>query len=139
MASLNTATRTATGTALKTAEGTVKLYSTFLKEGFGSSLLAKIGYLFAKRALARVKVRTDPRRYNGAMCLGLTGIAVKSHGGTDALGFANAVGVAIDLVTHGFNDRIRKEIERLNSTNGSPSGITTDSPTTDSQRAAGAL
>jgi phosphate acyltransferase len=102
--------------ALKTAEGTVKLYSTFLKEGFKSSLLAKIGYVFAKQALGKVKVRTDPRRYNGAMFLGLNGIAVKSHGGTDAFGFANAVGVAIDLVTHGFNDRIRKEFARLTPT-----------------------
>jgi glycerol-3-phosphate acyltransferase PlsX len=99
--------------ALKTAEGTVKLYSTFLKEGFKSSLFAKIGYLFARHALNKVKVRTDPRRYNGAMFLGLNGIAVKSHGGTDAFGFANALGVAVELVTHGYNDRIRKEFEKL--------------------------
>lgn len=99
--------------ALKTAEGTVKFYSSFLKEAFKSSWLAKIGYLFAKQAIAKVKVRTDPRRYNGAMFLGLNGIAVKSHGGTDAFGFANAIGVAVDLVAHGYNDRIRKEFERL--------------------------
>ncbi|MGE5546533.1 MAG: phosphate acyltransferase PlsX [Solirubrobacterales bacterium] len=99
--------------ALKTAEGTVKLYSTFLKEAFKSSILAKFGFLLARQALTKVKVRTDPRRYNGAMFLGLNGIAVKSHGGTDAFGFANAIGVAVDLVAHGYNDRIRKEIERL--------------------------
>lgn len=99
--------------ALKTAEGTVKLYSTFLKQAFKNSVLAKLGFLFAGHALAKVKVRTDPRRYNGAMFLGLNGIAVKSHGGTDAFGFANAIGVAVDLVTHGFNDRIRAEFERL--------------------------
>jgi glycerol-3-phosphate acyltransferase PlsX len=99
--------------ALKTAEGTVKLYSTFLREAFQSSLLAKIGYLFASRALKKVKVRTDPRRYNGAMFLGLNGIAVKSHGGTDAFGFANAIGVAVELVAHGYNERIRKEFDHL--------------------------
>ena len=104
--------------ALKTAEGTVKLYSTCLKQAFQNSLLAKIGYLFAKPALNKVKVRTDPRRYNGAMFLGLNGIAVKSHGGTDAFGFANAIGVAVDLVAHGYNDRIRKEMECLKSQEG---------------------
>ncbi|CAA7617854.1 phosphate acyltransferase PlsX [Magnetospirillum sp. UT-4] len=99
--------------ALKTAEGTVKFYSSFLKEAFQSSLLAKLGFLFAKQAIAKVKVRTDPRRYNGAMFLGLNGIAVKSHGGTDAFGFANAIGVAVDLVAHGYNERIRHEFERF--------------------------
>jgi glycerol-3-phosphate acyltransferase PlsX len=100
--------------ALKTAEGTVRLYSTHLREGFRHSWLAKLGYLLAKHALDKVKMRIDPRRYNGAMFLGLNGIAVKSHGGTDAFGFANAVGVAIDLVGHGYNERIRHEFERLN-------------------------
>ncbi|MGE4280451.1 MAG: phosphate acyltransferase PlsX [Magnetospirillum sp.] len=99
--------------ALKTAEGTVKFYSSFLRQAFQSSLLAKIGFLFAKHALNKVKTRTDPRRYNGAMFLGLNGIAVKSHGGTDAFGFANAIAVAVDLVAHGYNERIRKEFERL--------------------------
>lgn len=101
--------------ALKTAEGTAKLYATFLREAFGSSLISKLGYLLAKSALTKVKLRTDPRRYNGAMFLGLNGITVKSHGGTDALGFANAIGVALDLVTHGFNERIKKEFDRLHS------------------------
>ena len=99
--------------ALKTAEGTVKFYSSFLRQAFQSSFLSKIGYLFAKHALNKVKMRTDPRRYNGAMFLGLNGIAVKSHGGTDAFGFANAIAVAVDLVAHGYNERIRKEFERL--------------------------
>ncbi|MBR9970585.1 phosphate acyltransferase PlsX [Magnetospirillum sulfuroxidans] len=99
--------------ALKTAEGTVKFYSSFLRQAFQSSWLSKIGYVFAKHALNKVKMRTDPRRYNGAMFLGLNGIAVKSHGGTDAFGFANAIAVAVDLVAHGYNERIRKEFERL--------------------------
>ena len=99
--------------ALKTAEGTAKFFSSFMRQAFQNSLLAKIGFLFAKQALNKVKMRTDPRRYNGAMFLGLGGIAVKSHGGTDAFGFANAIGVAVDLVSHGYNDRIRKEVEHL--------------------------
>ena len=55
----------------------------------------------------------DPRRYNGAILLGLNGVVVKSHGGTDALGFAHAVDVAMDMVTHHFNDRIREGLARL--------------------------
>ncbi len=107
--------------ALKTAEGTVKFYSSFLRQAFQNSILAKLGFLLAKQALTKVKVRTDPRRYNGAMFLGLNGIAVKSHGGTDAFGFANAVGVAVDLVAHGYNDRIRKEFDRLKTAEAPPS------------------
>ena len=52
----------------------------------------------------------DPRRYNGAIFLGLNGIAVKSHGSTDALGFANAIGVAVDMSIHGFIEKIKAEL-----------------------------
>jgi phosphate acyltransferase len=106
--------------ALKSAEGIAKLYTRFLRDAFSSSLVARIGYLLAKPALLKVKMRTDPRRYNGAMMLGLNGITVKSHGGTDAVGFANAIGVAVELVTHGFNDRIKRELARLKAPDGPP-------------------
>jgi len=99
--------------ALKVAEGTVALYSQFLREAFKSSLFAKLGYYLARPALQLARQRLDPRRYNGAMFLGLNGIVVKSHGGTDALGFANAIGVAVDLVLQGTNERITTELHRL--------------------------
>jgi glycerol-3-phosphate acyltransferase PlsX len=99
--------------ALKTAEGTAKLFTEFLRRTFQSSLMAKLGYILARSAFRKLKLRTDPRRYNGAMFLGLRGVCVKSHGGTDALGFANAIGVAVNLASHGFNDRIREEMQRL--------------------------
>ena len=98
---------------LKTIQGTAKLISQFLRQSFASSLAAKIGYLFARPALEQLKKRMDPRRYNGAMFLGLNGIAIKSHGGTDALGFASAIGVAVNLITAGFNDRVKDEFARL--------------------------
>ncbi|HIJ61772.1 MAG TPA: phosphate acyltransferase PlsX [Rhodospirillaceae bacterium] len=104
--------------ALKSAEGIAKLYSRFLREAFSSSWVARIGYLLAKPALLKVKMRTDPRRYNGALLLGLNGISVKSHGGTDAVGFANAIGVAAELATHGLNERIKSELTRLKSSDG---------------------
>lgn len=99
--------------ALKTTEGTVKLYADFLREAFKSSLASRLGYLLARRALNKLRARLDPRRYNGAMFLGLNGVVVKSHGGTDAFGFANAIGVAVDMAKNGFNDRIIKEMAVL--------------------------
>ena len=99
--------------ALKTAEGTSKLYTYFLKSAFKSSLLAKIGYLFVRPALKLVMARTDPRKYNGALFVGLNGIVVKSHGGTDALGFSNAIGVAIDMVERDLNNTIADELINL--------------------------
>jgi glycerol-3-phosphate acyltransferase PlsX len=106
--------------ALKTAEGTAKLYTEFLRRTFQSSLTARIGYLLARSAFQKLKARTDPRRYNGAMFLGLRGVCVKSHGGTDAIGFANAIGVAANLATNGFNEKIKDEMLRLASANPIP-------------------
>ena len=99
--------------ALKTAEGTAKLVNEYIRRTFRSSLLAGLGYLLARPALGKLRRRIDPRRYNGAMLVGLNGIVVKSHGGTDALGFANAISVAIDMVQHGFIDQIRGEAQKV--------------------------
>ena len=110
--------------ALKTAEGTARLYSEFLRGAFRSSLSAKLGYVLARHALAKVRERTDPRRYNGAMFLGLNGVVVKSHGGTDAIGFANAIGVAADMIASDINSRIGREIAHL----ATPSPATQDAP-----------
>ena len=92
--------------ALKAAEGTVKLYTEFLKQAFKSSRRPARLSLGAPRAREPAH-RMDPRRYNGAIFLGLNGIVVKSHGGTDAVGFANAIGVAADMLVHGFHERSR--------------------------------
>ena len=98
---------------LKTVEGTAKLYSAFIKETFNHSLLAKIGFFFARSALSRLKERVDPRRYNGALFLGVNGVSVKSHGGTDAFGFATAVGLTVDMVQYAFVESVREEIEKI--------------------------
>jgi phosphate acyltransferase len=99
--------------ALKTGEGALKLMRDLLRQVFTSSVPARLGYLMARPALDRLREWMDPRRYNGAILLGLNGVVVKSHGGTDAFGFAHAVDVAMDMVTHGFNDRIREGLARL--------------------------
>ena len=103
--------------ALKTGEGALKLMRDLLRQVFTSSVPARLGYLLARPALDRLREWMDPRRYNGAILLGLNGVVVKSHGGTDALGFAHAVDVAMDMVTHGYNDRIKDGFDRLASRN----------------------
>ena len=86
--------------ALKTAEGTAKQIGDYLKSAIQSSFLAKIGYVFAQGAFNALRKKMDPRRVNGGVFLGLNGIVVKSHGGTDALGFASAIDVSYDMVKH---------------------------------------
>jgi glycerol-3-phosphate acyltransferase PlsX len=98
--------------ALKTIEGTARLYSDFLRATFRRSVISKLGYLLARPALNALRNRVDPRRYNGGMFLGLSGVAVKSHGGTDSYGFANAIGFAVDMIAHDFNAKVKAEIER---------------------------
>jgi len=99
--------------ALKTGEGALRLVRDLLRQVFTSSLSARLGYLLARPALDRLREWMDPRRYNGAVLLGLNGVVVKSHGGADALGFAHAVDVAIDMATGGFAERIRQGLARL--------------------------
>lgn len=106
--------------ALKTIEGTAKALGSMVKQAFKGSLLMKLGMvlalpglLLALPAFIALKKRADPRYYNGASLLGLKGLCIKSHGGTDAIGFANAIGVAIDLSANQFNRKVEAELERL--------------------------
>ena len=99
--------------ALKTGEGALKLIGGLLRQVFSSSIAARIGYLLARPGLERLREWLDPRRYNGAVLVGLNGVVVKSHGGTDAQGFAHAVDVAMDMVVHRFNERIRADMARI--------------------------
>jgi glycerol-3-phosphate acyltransferase PlsX len=104
--------------ALKTAEGTARLYTHLLKSALTSSPLARLGALFAGPALRAMRARVDPRVHDGAMFLGLNGVCVKSHGGTDALGFANAIRVAVKLIADGVNEGIKQDFAYLSSGSG---------------------
>lgn len=99
--------------ALKTGEGALKLVSILLRRVFKTSWLTRLGYLLVRPGLERMREWIDPRRYNGAVLIGLNGIVVKSHGGADAEGFASAVDVAMDAVTHGLNDKIRERLTQV--------------------------
>jgi glycerol-3-phosphate acyltransferase PlsX len=97
--------------ALKIAEGTAAMFTAALKDAFlNGGPRVKLGYLLAKPALRSLRDRFDARRYNGAMFLGLNGVVVKSHGGTDAVGFAAAIAVAAGLVRKRTNERIIEEM-----------------------------
>jgi phosphate acyltransferase len=84
--------------ALKTAEGTARQIAEYLRGAMSHSLRARIGYLFARSAFRQLRQRMDPRRANGGVFLGLNGIVIKSHGGTDAEGFAAAIDLGHGVV-----------------------------------------
>ncbi|HEX9647443.1 MAG TPA: phosphate acyltransferase PlsX [Alphaproteobacteria bacterium] len=105
--------------ALKTAEGVSRMYADFVKRALLGSWRGRLGYLIARSAFRAVRQQTDPRHRNGAMFLGVNGTVVKSHGGTDALGFAAAVEVAADAVAEGINQRIIDELAHLHAAQGS--------------------
>ncbi|MFO1148934.1 MAG: phosphate acyltransferase PlsX [Alsobacter sp.] len=97
--------------ALKTAEGTAKQLASYLRSAMSRTLMAKIGYLFAKGAFDALRDKMDPRKVNGGVFLGLDGIVIKSHGGTDPTGFASAVDLGYDMVKHDLMARIRTSLD----------------------------
>lgn len=99
--------------ALKTMEGTAKSVGRILKNTLKSDPLAILGSMLAFFAFRRFKKKADPRLYNGGVFLGLNGLCVKSHGGTDALGFSSAIKLAYQLAQAQYIDQVRVEIENL--------------------------
>lgn len=79
--------------------GTAKQVAAYLRDSFTSSFAAKLGVGFARQRPKALRERMDPRQHNGAIFLGLQGLVVKSHGGSDTMGFANAIAIAHDAVT----------------------------------------
>jgi glycerol-3-phosphate acyltransferase PlsX len=99
--------------ALKTAEGLARFFRRELRTTFTSGWSARLGAAIAMRALGRMRQRLDPSGINGGPFLGLNGIIVKSHGGTDARGFATAIRLAADLAKSDFSADIERNLNRL--------------------------
>ena len=99
--------------ALKTAEGTAKLIGTYFSAALKNGAWSKFTAYLNGVALRKLKKQIDPRNVNGAVLLGLKGIVIKSHGGTDHIGFANALNVAIGLAESSFLDEIDRTLEAL--------------------------
>jgi glycerol-3-phosphate acyltransferase PlsX len=99
--------------ALKTSEGLAKMISQFLREEFTRGAFARLAALVAMPVLRALRRRLDPRQYNGASLVGLNGIVIKSHGGTDAVGFEYAIRVAIGEVQNQVPQLIGKKLASL--------------------------
>lgn len=92
--------------ALKTAEGTARQIAEYLRSAMSRTLMARMGYVLAKPAFDRLSEKMDPRKVNGGVFLGLNGMVIKSHGGTDAEGFASAVELAREMARHDLPKQI---------------------------------
>jgi glycerol-3-phosphate acyltransferase PlsX len=96
--------------ALKTAEGTARQIVGYVREAMGSTLLNRLGYLLAHNAFTRLRTRLDIRRMNGGAFLGLGGLVIKSHGGTDAEGFAAAIEIGYSMAKGGIVEKINEDL-----------------------------
>lgn len=99
--------------ALKTAEGTARQIAAYLRAAMSRSLMAQMGAVLASGAFQALKEKMDPRQLNGGVFLGLNGIVIKSHGGTDATGFASAIDLGYDIAQSGLVDRLTGELEKF--------------------------
>lgn len=99
--------------ALKTAEGTAKLIGKFFTEAMFGNIWSKFTTFLNGIALLKLKKRIDPRGVNGGVFLGLNGVVIKSHGGTDKVGYANALNIAIGLAESNFLEEIEREVQAL--------------------------
>ena len=101
--------------ALKTAEGTAKFITDNLKRSLTENFFTKISLIFSYFSLKKFKKKLDPRKYNGAIFLGLNGPVVKSHGGTDALGFYHSIDLCYKIVKGDLMKQIKNNLNHLNS------------------------
>jgi phosphate acyltransferase len=99
--------------ALKTAEGTARFVTDLLRRAFTSSLRSKAGFALSKPALNLLKTHLDPNNHNGAVFLGLNGLVVKSHGGANAKGVANAIAVAASMVRNDITRKIGEDLDNF--------------------------
>ena len=98
--------------ALKTAEGTARQMADLLRNEIQRSWLSKLGYLFARRAFQALRDKMDPNKSNGGVLLGLKGVVVKSHGGTNAEGFAYAIDVGYEMAHYDLLNKINQMLNR---------------------------
>jgi glycerol-3-phosphate acyltransferase PlsX len=96
--------------ALKAMEGAARLIADAMREEFTRTAARKLGYLAARPSLRALRMRIDPRRYNGATMVGLNGIVIKSHGGADLFGFHRAIEVAVQEARNGVPERIAQRL-----------------------------
>ncbi|UYN99966.1 MAG: phosphate acyltransferase PlsX [Devosia sp.] len=99
--------------ALKTAEGTARQVGYYLRSALKSNLMSRIGALFATSALNALRRKMDPRTVNGGVFMGLNGIVIKSHGGTDEIGYKSALGLAYEMARSKLMDKVGDTMQRF--------------------------
>lgn len=99
--------------ALKTAEGIARMMSDMIKDALKSGPISMLGALLVMPGLKKMREKMDPRKVNGAVFLGLNGVVVKSHGGTDAIGFEQAISVAAGMGESHFRKEVEDNLKRL--------------------------
>jgi len=100
--------------ALKTAEGTAKFITDSLKNSLKENIFTKFSLIFSYFSLKKFKSKLDPRKYNGAIFLGLNGPVVKSHGGTDSLGFYYSIDLCYKIIKGNLMRQIKSNLNHLN-------------------------
>ncbi|MEI9805174.1 MAG: phosphate acyltransferase PlsX [Pseudolabrys sp.] len=98
--------------ALKTAEGTARQFAHYLRGAMSRTWTAKLGYLLSRKAFQTLRDKMDPRKANGGVFLGLNGVVIKSHGGTDAEGFAAAIDMGYDMIRYELLAKIGQSMAR---------------------------
>ena len=96
--------------ALKSAEGTATQFAAYLREAMKATVLSRVGYFLARNAFKRLRAKIDPRQKNGGAFLGLGGLVIKSHGGTDAEGFASAIEIGYSMAKSGIVEKINHDL-----------------------------
>ncbi|EJF88847.1 phosphate acyltransferase PlsX [Bartonella tamiae] len=96
--------------ALKAAEGTARQMAKILRDAMKKSIFSRLGYIFSRGAFRQLKQKMDPGRVNGGVLLGLNGVVIKSHGGTDADGFASAIRVGYEMVNNRLLETIAHDL-----------------------------
>lgn len=109
--------------ALKSIEGTARFITDLLRRAFSSSLRSKAGFILSRPAFKLLRHHLDPNNHNGAVFLGLNGLVVKSHGGADAIGTANAISVAVKIARQDITRRITEDLEHFRSLTAQPEGV----------------
>ena len=101
--------------ALKTAEGTAKFIIKNLKKSLTENIITKLSLIFSYFSLKKFKSKLDPRKYNGAIFLGLNGPVVKSHGGTDSVGFFHSIDLCYKIVKGDLMTQIKNNLKHSKS------------------------
>ena len=121
--------------ALKTAEGTARQVGSYIRNALKADIISMLGAAIAGQALQALRRKLDPRNINGGVFLGLNGIVIKSHGGTDEVGFKGALSLAYEMARSRVMDKIGEGMRRFPTLSVAPSSEAAPAPETEAKSA----